>query len=448
MASTASVNRRRRICPGRPSWPPILAADRKAGKEKSPRAAKGSLQRLIAYRLLEGTWNVARLTAKGRAALKLHSARIDGYQPPDAFESHAPDVFDDHGLRPVYRVNIRLDFMDQIMKRVPKEYRNLKLGDELPDNELTWRIMLAEYKEEDYRASGTLNGCSALLTVNTGLRPLNGSLRTHHSYPVLSIHDEQHREICEIAMSFEGLAELLVGNHEVPVTLDSHFGIDGMRRALPVPDPVSIRRRVHERVKRHRQDSLGWLAEVADIVKGGRMGKKLQAAILEKLDLAMRDVAGEGSFAAQQAMEEVSSVAESFLTIMVERTGADRPLLSDGTEVSSTLLIEGQVTEDEAIDVQADEGLVELDEGEVTPELKMVDGTMLRLVEQADKTEHWVRADIIHEVEIMLATTEDNVSDAVKSAAAFLKASAKLPWNVALDITQELNDEMLYGDME
>jgi hypothetical protein len=437
------------------SYPPVLPGE-KAGGVKGPRKAKGSLSRLISYRLLEGTWSVARLTSKGRAALKLHSARINNYQPPDAFESHAPDIWDDHDLRPVYLDNTRLDFVDKVMKRVPEVYRKASKGDSLPDNELTWRIMLAEYKDEDYRGSGTLNGCTAILTVASGLRPLNGSLRTHHSFPTLRIHDEANYEVVEVAMSYEALAELLVGNHNVPVTIDSYFGPDGMRRCLPVPEPVSITRRVHERVKRHRQDSLGWLEEAKQIVQEGRMGKKLQAAIIEKLELAIRDVGSEGAYTAHMAMEEVSSVAESLLTIMVERTGADRPLLPDGSTVTPVLML-GSDVEDAEVEVQAldyqkeasrsADGLTDPDEGEVAPTRKMLeDGTLVQLVTELDGTEHWVRADIVGECWRMFADEppdpENPTQSQVKHVAAFLKASANLPWPTALSIAQDISDDM------
>lgn len=296
------------------AMPPELTGD----KPGRPITAKLLVPRLLSFRLLEGDWNCARLTARGRAALLFH-----GMACPSAFKSHADNVFDAFDLRPILGKNVRLDFDDRIMKRLDPVYLEARRGDHLPDDKQTWGLMLEEYSADSYRSSGGLTGCSARLTIaSTGPRgkALNGSLRLHNSYPTLAITDDNGRTVTEISMSFEGLAELLVASHNVPVTVDAYNGPDGMIRSLPVPDPLSISRRVRERVKKSQQDAVRWVKEASELIENGRIGKKLQAELLQKLELAERDFLSQGAYPAQQAMEEVSSVAESLMTIMVERS--------------------------------------------------------------------------------------------------------------------------------
>ena len=182
-----------------------------------------------------------------------------------------------------------------------------------------------------------------------------------------------------------------------------------------------------------------------EIVKEGRMGKKLQADIIEKLELAIRDVGSEGAYTAQMAMEEVSSVAESLMTIMVERTGAERPLLPNGAPVTPAAMLDGP--DEEVIEAEPAEELPPGVPEEVEPERKMIDGVVHQLVRQRDGTEHWVKADIIGECYLMLSSPEgyDQVPDLVKHPAAFLKASSGLPWPVSYDIVHTINEEMMHG---
>jgi len=319
-------------------------------KGETPRnrhKARASLRRLIEYRLVEGhPSDACRLTARGRAALKAR-----GQDCPDSFKSHCPGIFDDHNLLPIKGHNVRIDLMDDVMIRHHDEYK-VKHGEALPDTKVTWDLMLREYSDDDYRGRGTLTGASAGLRIcQTTNRHLNGSLRSHGQYVALTVQSETGRKVVECALSLEGLADLLVSNSDVPITVDFYRGKDGMSRTEPAPPPVSVSRRMNERIARGNQDMQGWINKAADLVEGTKMGKRAQAEILKLLGLAKRDADSHGAFAAEQAMEEVSSVAESMMTVMSDRmelTGqGSGGLLIGGVEPTTTLLLEGTVIEDD-----------------------------------------------------------------------------------------------------
>lgn len=309
--------------------------------------AKESLGRLLSYRLVEGTFTGAcRLTARGRAALKAR-----GHECPASFKSHCSKVFDDHGLLPVRGHNARIDFDDDIRGRLPEAYL-VRHGQPLPDDVTTWDLMLREYSEDSYKGSGTLTAASARLTVASGNRYLNGSLREHHQFVSLTVQSEHgRRSVFECSLSMEGLADLLVSNSTVPVTIDYYIGRDGMARSEPAPPPVSVTRRMEERIARGNQDLQNRVKEAMDLLDTAKMGKRAKDEILNVLGLVVRDVSTHGAFVAQQAMEEISSVAESMMTVMSEKARLSgvgpAGLLVGGSKPTTTLLLEG-ATEDKS----------------------------------------------------------------------------------------------------
>ena len=304
------------------SYPPALG-----GETIRRTRARNSLEKLLSYQLLEGcAWTACRLTPRGRAALLLN-----GRTCPAFFESHCPEVFDDCDLLPALGTNTKVDFDDTVMSRLPETYRG-KHGMALPDDATTWALMLEEYKEDDYRASGSLRGASAhLASAATTGRYLNGSLRAHNSFISLTIEDESNHVVVQAALSLEGLADLLTGNHSVPITLDRYNGHDGMARSLPAPPPVSVSRRMKERISRHGQDLQTKLEELTQMVAGSKtLGKRAQEEMVKLIGLVERDTKSQGAFAAQQAMEEMSSVAESMLGLLRDKAalaGVDAGLL-------------------------------------------------------------------------------------------------------------------------
>lgn len=315
------------------SYPPAIGT-----KE----ATSSLVHRLIAYELLEGVDHGAcRLTARGRAALK-----SKGIPCPDGFVSHAPDVFDDHTLLPVMGHNTRIDFMDTAMSRVGPEYR-VAHGEPLPDNETTWNLMLAEYEDDRYRGRGTLTAATAGLRVASCApdRFLNGSLRGHPTYIGLIVQDQRHNRVLEAALSLEGLADLLVSNHDVPITLDYYIGRDGMPRSNPAPPPVSVTRRMMERVSRSTQDVKVKLSEIIELLSKTSMPKGAQKAAIDALNVVIGNMDANAAFAAEQAVEEVSAAAEALMTISAERMRALPPgvLALDGS--SPTLLLTAEEEE-------------------------------------------------------------------------------------------------------
>lgn len=304
------------------------------------RAARGRLKGLLSYRLIEGSrWGEAcRLTARGRAALKLH-----GRACPDGFESHCDDIFDFVSLLPVQGRNTKIEEHD-LRDTIGRRYAS---GVALPDDESTWRLMLAEYRGQFHLANSATNSGKARLGIHSGDTYLCGSMRQHHRYVSIDITDAETREsVISCAMSFEGLAELLVGNMEVPVTISGFRLSDGMRYDRPVPPPVSVSQRMAARIELGTSELLRRIDEVAAGIKDSKLGVRAQAELLNTLGIIARDVATHGAFAAQQATDEMSSVAESLLVLMRERVagaGDAFPLLGAGpSPVTAKLLTDGE----------------------------------------------------------------------------------------------------------
>jgi hypothetical protein len=309
------------------------------------RGAMARLPKLLAYRLIEGAGYTYRLTARGRAALKRY-----GRECPDAFKSHCAAIFDDVSLLPRNGINTRIDFDDRLMGRVGPAYK-VKHGEALPDDRTTWDLMLAEYSEDTYRGKGTLTGASAtLLPCQTTGRHLNGSLREHYNYVNLAVQDEHGRRAFEMALSLEGLADLLVSQGQVPCTIDSTWGPDGMRYSYPAPPPVSVARRMKERIASGNQDIQNRVAKAIALLDEAKMGQRAKAEIKDILGLVARDVPTHGAFAAQQAMEEVSKVAESMMTVMADKAQlagvSPTGLLLGGSTPKARLLTDGSDPED------------------------------------------------------------------------------------------------------
>ena len=316
------------------SDPPALRGEE--GSQRS--AARGLLGKLLSYRLLEGHSCMAcRLTPRGRAALKSHCR-----DAPDAFMSHCPDIFEDYNLLPtIDGVFFRQDFMDKAMGRLGEEYQG-RLGTLLPDNKKTWDLMLAEYNEGDHAGRHTLTGARATLsTASANDKNLNGSLRNHSMFVRLSVSAPDHGEVLAMSMSLEGLADLLVSNMGVPVTLDRFNGRDGNVYQQPAPPPVSVTRRMQERIARGNQDIQNRIRTAMEQVREAKMGKKAQAAILFDLELALRDADSHGSHAVTMATEEISSVAESMMTIMTDQAESTGGFLGN-IDPSIRGLIEGK----------------------------------------------------------------------------------------------------------
>lgn len=337
--SDCSVHDRRKIDDAirRMTYPPALKGEDGYKRRK----ARSRLGTLLSWRLLEGNaLQACRLTARGRAALL-----ANGLECPRYFESHCPDIFDAHTLLPMKGTNTHIDFMDNIMSRLGPEY-NVRYGEPLPDTPETWGLMLAEYAEDDYNGNHTLTGSKAGLRArSTTGKYLNGSLRRHSSYVSLDVEDPHGRKVLEMGMSFEQLSSLLVSKSDVAVTIDFCYGPDGMARSYPAPPPVSVARRMTERIRRGNQDLQNRVRKVMAALEGARMPKGVQKEALSTLALVLRDADAHGSFAAQQAMEEMSGVAESLMTILTESVEmSGRPMLTQ--QASAALLLEGADEED------------------------------------------------------------------------------------------------------
>jgi len=294
------------------SHPPALSDKERNNTQGKRSLANSRLHVLLAYRLIEGTTaRPCRLTARGRAALK-----AAGRPCPDFFESHAPNVWDDHDLRPIKGINARLEMNDEILKRLPEAYR-VKHGEHLPDDEKTWELMLAEYHDDDFRSRGTLTGATAHLYQGVNARrTLNGSLREHRTVLGLTVEDEDGKEVVDLTFSLEQFADMITSMSRVPVTIDAYTGTDGMVRGLPAPPLVSITRRMKERIARSNQGLQQRVEKLRGEITGTRMGKTAQAKMLRDLDLLAAGLENHGAFAATQAKEEVSQVAESMITVM------------------------------------------------------------------------------------------------------------------------------------
>ena len=123
-----------------------------------------------------------------------------------------------------------------------------------------------------------------------------------------------------------------------------------MQRSYPAPAPVSVSRRMRERIRKGNRDLQGWIEKAKATINDTKMGKRAKAEILRSLDLALRDADAHGAFAAQQAMEEVSSVAESMMTVMADKAalaGTDPGgLLVGGNVPTPRLLTDGTDADD------------------------------------------------------------------------------------------------------
>ena len=308
----------------RRSWPPgfryirdmsvdyrdsAKVAEAKKEMSVSPgRDDAGRADRLLGYRLIEGYHRTMRLTRRGRAALKHY-----GRECVDSFKSHAPDVFDDVDLRPlVSRGVFDLDNTEA--------NRKYKYGDLLPDTAEIWKMLLIEYREDDYRGKGTLTNASATLTTpsSTGTY-LNGSMREHNHFICLTISNGDGKEVLSLAMSPEQLADLLTSNGSVPVTLENYYGPDGMWYGEPAPEPVSPMDRMYARLEGTQDRTTNQVKEIMAKVEAANIGVKMKAELLHDLKVVLNCGNSGYAFAAQQAVEEMSMAVESAVSIARDR---------------------------------------------------------------------------------------------------------------------------------
>lgn len=315
------ANAEAKMCAG-----PILPGDTE-GKRK---VAAGRLKHLVSYRLLEGVWfrGTARITARGRAALKFY-----GKWCPEEFESHAPEIFPNHSLLPLNGKNTH--------KLVNLEYQA-----SIPDTKEWWRLLLVEYTQDGYfSVRGLSSGTARLSTTSTTGTYLEGSLREHHKTVLLSVNDAASgATVLEMEMPLEGLAELITSTSEVPVTLNHFFGPDGMAYSRPSAPPLSVSKRMKIRVSDASAHLLERIASIKKVVEEASMGKKVQKDILSDLEILARDIPTHGGFAATQAMEELSTVAESLMVVMSERvTGGETAFaaLTGKSNASEILMLTG-----------------------------------------------------------------------------------------------------------
>jgi len=254
-------------------------------------------EHLLAYRLIDGVRSCARLTPRGRAALK------DAGRPcPDAFVSHCTDIFDDVPL----------------------------VAPELADGPDIWRNAVREAKDHaEYGMASTCSRAAVTVTVPSGERSLNGSLREHGRWVQFSVRTNDHLNICEFALSFEQFAEMLVHRGEVTATVDRYVDANGMLRTEPAPRPISAYDRMQARIENHRDEQAVRIEQAMDIVRSAKMGKKAQEDILHALATARRLGTANAAYVAQQTLEEISAVVEGAQILLAEKTGgADRPALA------------------------------------------------------------------------------------------------------------------------
>ncbi len=269
----------------------------------------GRVRTLLEWRMVEGVRSCARLTPRGRAAL-----RLAGRDCVDRFASHCPEVFDDVPLTPVVLHN-EWEAGGKTAE---------KAGDPLPDEEASWRRMLVEYHEADYQGRHTLTRAGASLTrFSSNGTWLNGSVRQHHSGLLLEVRSETRQPVLRAEMSLEGFTDLLTSNSQVPITINFYVGDDGMPRSEPAPPPVSPTRRMRERLQKseHRQDELiaGLEAKVRALMEGKKLSKKAAEDLLHDLRIVRDNGDSNRAFVVDQAVDEMSVAVESLLTITGER---------------------------------------------------------------------------------------------------------------------------------
>jgi len=265
---------------------------------------------LLAYGLVEGYdhGHVCRITQRGRAALLL-----TGRPCPERFESHCPDIFDDHLLLPVLE-----SWMSDLPSRGGED--RPRLGDSLPDEEPIWRLMLTEYREDDYRGRGTLTGAVAELHMGMNAEtPLNGSLRMHRRFIMLTLRNGAGQHVAETRFSLEQFAELLTGDSQVPTTLGPYTGKDGMLRNEPAPMPVSPAARMKARMMGSYAALDDRIAALHGMLETARMAKGLKGEMQQKLDTLQSHLRANPAFALEQATDEMATFLDSGLSILRER---------------------------------------------------------------------------------------------------------------------------------
>lgn len=284
--------------------------------------------KLLPFRLVEGTITCARLTPRGRAALKLY-----GRECPESFESHCPEIFDDVSLRVVFQEDFTVTHLENLKSRYD-------WGEVMDDTAETWSACLAQYNENVYsqRGSGQSATVAMLKGHSTG-QPLNGSLRLHSDVITVRVRNNDHREICDFQLSLEQLADMLTSNGDVPCTVNSYFGPDGMRYSEPAPPVISAYERMQARLENQTDSQADRLAEIITTVEGLKMGKRAKEALLHDLRVAKNLGIKNHAYAAEQTLEEVSQVIEGAGTILQDR-------LKNGTLLPGGGVLGGLLGED------------------------------------------------------------------------------------------------------
>jgi len=240
---------------------------------------------LLPLGLVEGIYNLARLTPRGRTVLL-----ASGVACPEVFPSHAPEVFDDVDLR---------DGAEPDMAGVAESMSRERL---------------------DWHARG-----SARMTTVSGERFLNGSLRSHDRYVGLRIYVDGH-EIVEVGLSFEQLASLLVTSSEVPVTVDRYRDHEGMPQSRPAPPPIQPGLRMRKRLANTGVETDGRLDELAKMVEGtASLSQKRRNELLHLIRIIQHNNLSNQAFVVEQAAEEVSAVVEA-AAIVVSGHGRGAPV--------------------------------------------------------------------------------------------------------------------------
>lgn len=263
----------------KPEQLPYEQALRKVGlSDASIQNLRRYLWELAARGFVSGSWaGNWRLTSRGAAFL-----RLAGRKAPDKFPGDGP--WKDVELLP--EDGCEADFQDLVRPEDP------------------FQVMSNQ---------GTVRCPTIRLTQPSGLRALWGSGRKHHRWLELTVENAAGKRVCEAVLSFEAFAEMLTGPSAIPCTLDYWVDDEGMPRASPAPDPVSVRDRMLQRMQASSDRLAAGIQKILD------SGKKLPAWLERDLTILASHADTNMVFAAEQAEEELLAVAESVLVVARER---------------------------------------------------------------------------------------------------------------------------------
>lgn len=297
----------------------LSEAERRLSIHPHPKQAAQIMHDLLAYRLIEGTTHCARVTRRGRAALKYH-----GRTCPDVFQSHCPDIFDPVSLLPMY------DMSDGYAGVSPYKYM-----DPLPDTQETWHTLLLEYSSTGYAGRRTLNSSQIYIGVASCTpMALSGSLREHSQVIIIHVNSPEGNRLLDLSMSLEQFASALVGNTHVPVTVDSYRGSDGHTYSEVVPSPITPASRMKTRLSHVQAKTHQSIAKLRELLENAKLGVGARNQLLETVRYLEQTLLSDQAFVATQTAEEMGMVAESLMVIMKEQARANEgsPLLAAARE--------------------------------------------------------------------------------------------------------------------